>query len=417
MPSSANPRQKIYLLACCYNEARLMPFFLDYYCNFIGVSRVFLYDGGSTDNTSEIIKDYPVDMFVHKADKVDDRQLMHFRNEGYKQWRTECDWFIVCDIDEFLYHPDIHTVLADYKKNGITLPRVEGFEMLSKEFPVFKKGDYLPGYIRTGSPNPAYYNKHLIFDPVLDINYMLGCHQARPTGPVKLSEQADFKNLHHKVLSYEYFLAKAVQTRDRLSDWNKEVGAGFHYADHARKTKEEFLQYFVEADNVFEPVNPQIAADPVANFVASYLLQDIQEYRVLDLSNWGRYPSSIGKTFELLHKKFGGRHVRVEHPAGAIELGALRAIANLESSCNTVYLDASMLKMGGLSFKDALSTLLGLLTAKAVDRKLLILIDLASADETTRTELMQCEFLLREFNLARSETMVLGTLKAPIGNN
>ena len=138
---------------------------------------------------------------------------------------------------------------------------------------------------------------------------------------------------------------------------------------------------------------------------------------MLDLSNWGRYPSLIGRTFQLLHKKFGGRHVRVEHPAGAIELSALRAIANLESSCNTVYLDASMLKVDGLSFKDGLSTLLGLMTAKAVDRKLLILLDLASADETTRAELMQCEFLLREFNLARSETVVIGTLKPNAGNS
>ncbi len=94
-----------------------------------------------------------------------------------------------------------------------------------------------------------------------------------------------------------------------------------------------------------------------------------------------------------------------------IDLSTLRAILNLEVSCNTVYLDAAMLKVGALSFRDGLSALLNLLTAKARDRKLLMLIDLAAADELVRNELMQCEFLLREFNLARSENIVIAALK------
>ena len=411
MPAAQPP--KIYLVSCCFNEGRLLPFFLDYYTNYVGVSRFFLFDGGSTDNTSEVIKDYPVEMFVHKTDKVDDRQLMHFRNEGYKAWRTECDWFIVCDIDEFLYHPDIHNLLNSYKEQKITLPLVEGFEVLSKRFPVFKPRDFLPNYLRTDTPNPAYYNKHLIFDPVLDINYMLGCHQARPTGPVKLSERAELKNLHHKVLSLEYFHSKANMMRDRLSDWNKEIGAGFHYADHAKKSEAEFLNYFVDADNIYEPVNHLIAADPLAGFIANHLLRDSEEYRLLDLSNSGRYPSSVGATFNLLQKKFGGQHFQPEHPPGLLNLAALRSLINLDSHCNTVYLDAAMLKIDGLEFKDAVSTLVMLLTAKAAKHKLLLLIDLAATAEQARNDLMRCEFLLTHFDLHRSESIVLASLKSP----
>jgi len=405
------PPPKIYLVSCCYNEGRLLPFFLDYYANFVGVSRFFLYDGGSTDNTHEIIKDYPVEMFVHKTDKVDDRQLMHFRNEGYKAWRTECDWFIVCDIDEFLYHPNIHALLNSYKSQNITLPLVEGFEVLSKRFPVFKPRDFLPNYLRTGTPNPAYYNKHLIFDPVLDINYMLGCHQARPTGPVKMSERAELKNLHHKVLSLDYFHSKANMMRDRLSDWNKEIGAGFHYADHAKKSESEFLNYFVEADNIYEPVNQLIASNPLANFVANHLLRDSEEYRLLDLSNGGRYPSDIGKTFSLLQKKFGGQHFQPEHPPGTFNLSALRSLINLDTQCNTVYLDASMLKVEGLTFRESVNLLLMLLLAKSSTKKLLLLIDLAATAEHQRNELMGSEFLLSHFDLHRSESIVLASLK------
>ncbi len=408
MPSTQ--KQKIYLVACCYNEGKLLPFFLDYYANFIGVSKFFLFDGGSTDDTPEIIKDYPVELIVHKSDKLDDRQLMYFRNEGYKTWRNECDWFIVCDIDEFLFHPDIHTALAGYKSQGITLPLVEGFEMLSKQFPVFKKGDYMPNFIQTGTPNPAYYNKHLIFDPIIDINYTLGCHQAQPTGPVKKNEQFEFKNLHYKILSYDYFLSKAKAARDRISDWNKEVGAGFHYAEFAKKTETEFLSFFSAADNVFAPVNPQIDAHPLANFIATHLLRDTDEFRLLDLSNNGRYASSLEPVFQPLEKKFGARRVRIDHTPSVIDAEAVRAVMSLSKRCNTAYIDVSMLKVEGLSFKESLTLLLSVLASQSAGRSLLALLDLAFSSAQVQSELLECEFLKNRFQLAKFENLVLATL-------
>lgn len=403
--------QKIYLLACSYNEGRLLPFFLDYYCNFLGVSKIFLFDGGSTDDTAEIIKDYPVEMFVHKSDKMDERQLTDFRSNGWKPWREECDWFIVCDVDEFLYHQDIHTLLARYKSEGITLPLVEGFEMLSKEFPVFKKGDYLPGYIQLGSPNPDYYNKHLIFDPKIDINYGLGSHRAQPSGPVKLSAQYDLKNLHHKVISYDYFRSKAKATDDRISDWNRSMGIGFHCAEHANKTEQEFLAYFEPADNIFEPVNDKIAAIPLASFISRHLLSDLNEYRLLDLSNDGRYPSGIALTLALIQKKFGGRHIRIDHPPAKIDAHTLSGIANLAIGPNTVYLDAAMLNIDGLGFIDALALLTMHLTSKARNRRLLLMIDTASLDAKYHDNIVQCEFLARNFDLMRADSIILASLK------
>ncbi len=405
-------KQNIYLLACCYNEARLLPFFLDYYTHFIGVSRFFLFDGGSTDDTANIIRDYPVEMFVHKSDKLDDRQLMYFRNEGYKQWRQECDWFIVCDVDEFLYHPDIHAVLENYKTEGITVPLVEGFEMLSKKFPTFKKGDYLPNFIRTGLPNPAYYNKHLIFDPVIDINYTLGCHGANPTGPVRKSTQADFKNLHYKILSFEYFHSKAKSSSERISDWNKEVGAGFHYAEFAKKSENEFLQYFVNADNVFNNANDRIAADPLASYIAQHLLKDTEEFVLLDLSNSGRYASPISQSLQLLEIKFGTHRITIDHPPTEIDTIALSNLMSLRQHCNVVYLDISMLKFPELSTSEALTVMLSVLLVNAASRGILVLIDMAHSSAEVRDQLMSCEILLRRFSLSRYENMLLATQKA-----
>lgn len=387
-----------------------MPFFLDYYVNFIGVRQIFLYDGGSNDETSEIIKDYPVQMFVHKSDKLDDRQLMYFRNECYKQWRSECDWFIVCDIDEFLYHPNIHSVLARYKVEGVTLPLVEGFEMLSKKYPLFKKGEYLPTFIQTGLPNPDYYNKHLIFDPQIDINYTLGCHSAQPFGPVKKSVRAEFKNLHHKILSYEYFVTKAAQSRDRLSDWNRETGAGFHYDGHANKSHSEFLNLFIQADNVFSPVNAEIKANPLANFISQHLLSDVSDYRLIDLSNYGRYPSDVGSTFDLLKKKFGGQHIFIDHPPGRLDLAALKSVMSIQVFGNTVYLDASMIHLENLTLNEATGVMLSVLISKASNNRLLILLDLTGASEADRAAICSSSVLLSRFTLRRHDGIIIAKL-------
>ena len=72
-----------------------------------------------------------------------------------------------------------------------------------------------------------------------------------------------------------------------------------------------------------------------------------------------------------------------------------------------------MLKIDGLEFKDAVSTLVMLLTAKAANHKLLLLIDLAATAEQARNDLMRCEFLLAHFDLHRSESIVLASLKSP----
>jgi len=44
---------------------------------------------------------------------------------------------------------------------------------------------------------------------------------------------------------------------------------------------------------------------------------------------------------------------------------------------------------------------------------LLLLIDLAATAEQARIDLMRCEFLLARFDLHRSESIVLASLKSP----
>lgn len=245
---------RITVMACCFNEAAILPFFIEHYQRFVGATRIVLQDGGSTDDTAEIVARYPgVELVVKRSEKLDDRELLQIRNEAWKPWRDEADWIIVCDVDEFLYHPDIKAELRRLKDAGITLPMVEGFEMLSKQFPVHRPGRFLWQDIQAGFAVPDYYNKNLVFDPRIDINYHLGCHSCAPTGPVRRSEGMVFRNLHYRMLSHQHIVDKSRRAAARLSDWNRQSNAGFHYRQHAVMPEADYNRQFLKAANVVAP--------------------------------------------------------------------------------------------------------------------------------------------------------------------
>ncbi len=249
----------IVVVAVCFNEAPILPFFLDHYIHHVGAHKVVLHDGGSTDGSAEIAARYPeVDFIVSRSEKLDDRDLMRIRNEAWKPYRHDCDWIVVCDVDEFLHHPDFRSALVELKRQGITLPMVEGFNIVSKSLPAFAPGRYLWQDRQTGYPDARYINKNLIFDPAIDINYLLGCHQCQPCGPVRRSEGFVFKNLHMSMLSYPHMIEKSMRSAARLSDWNKQTRAGFHYAIVAQMPRADYNAKFLGSHNVVAP-RPQPA--------------------------------------------------------------------------------------------------------------------------------------------------------------
>ena len=274
----------IHVVAVCFNEAVILPFFLDHYIHFVGASRIWLHDGGSTDGTAEIAARYPqVELVVKKSEKLDDRELMAIRNEEWKKHREGCDWMIVCDVDEFLYHPRLREKLAEFKREGITLPMVEGFEMLSKRQPVQRPGHFLWEDVQTGFPVPRYYNKNLIFDPAIEINYLLGCHSCDPKGPVKRTETFVFKNLHYRMLSHQHIVEKSRRAAARLSDWNKQTNAGFHYRHHAEMSSADYNKQFLPAYNVVEPRERPVLQREAFELLQPQMLMQPDYLRIVEL--------------------------------------------------------------------------------------------------------------------------------------
>lgn len=225
------------------NEEELMPFFIKHYSF---ADEIVIVDGFSTDNSIKIAKELGGDKVkVVRLDDgrvADDSQLLHIRNNAWKEGKENFDWQIVVDMDEFLYHPDLINFL---KNTDCTIPLVHGFDMISKEFP----DPSLPLFdqVSRGVRDKIVLDKSIIFNPnKVDINYEIGCHTAKPTGEVIYSKEPLFM-LHFKWLGLEYLIRKSTYIKNRLSDLNKKKGWGYHYAEWLKNPEERFHRLFTDA--------------------------------------------------------------------------------------------------------------------------------------------------------------------------
>lgn len=261
-----NKIKDLCLMSCCYNEAKILPFYLDYYLNFIKVDKIILYDGGSTDETHDILKNYPqVEVFIDKKDKMDEREMTNLRSNGWKKYRNDYKWIIVCDMDEFIYHPNLKEKLKEFESKGITIPLIEGFDMISLSFPFFEKENFIHYNIKRGIKDSEYLNKKAIFRSDIDINYNLGTHSCNPDGNIVYSEKEEIKLLQYKWLSYEYLIEQSKLKFDRLSDWNLEVRAGGHYNSYSKLLYGDFIKRYISSINVVDNQSLSFEDDIVEN--------------------------------------------------------------------------------------------------------------------------------------------------------
>jgi FkbM family methyltransferase len=268
-----NGEKKIRVTTFCKNEAALLPYFVRHYQTF--ADEIWVYDGNSSDGSAEIAESLGAKVLSLPGDgeELDDFKLLDMRNNLYKAGRERYSWQIVCDVDEFLYHPNILSLLKNYKEEGITVPKVQGYEMYALNFPTTSGQIYLE--VTRGKRNPFFLDKTCIFDSMVDVNYSIGCHKSHPIGNVKFSPKADLKLLHFSHLGYEYTKKKAEFKIARFSQVNKTHNFGSHCYDLAATSKEVFQKEYEETENVMS-----------ANIHYRLQTQDPNSYKEIFLDNW-----------------------------------------------------------------------------------------------------------------------------------
>lgn len=210
-----------------YNEEKLLPFTLDYYSTFC--SKIFIHDNMSNDFSDKIFEKYNK-VIVKKwssSETFDELSQINKRNNDYKLYSRDADWVIVCDCDEFLYHPNLIDKLTQYKQDGVTVPNVLGYVMASEHFPNYD-GKLITDKIKTGWGVDIHGSKNIVFDPKIDMYYGPGSHTFTSSNTIK-STDSELKILHYRLLGKDYVDEMYKIRLDRLSDDTKIRGWNTHY--------------------------------------------------------------------------------------------------------------------------------------------------------------------------------------------
>lgn len=219
---------KIHAHILAYNEEKILPFTLDYYSEIC--DKIFIYDNMSTDSSDEIYKRYPK-VIVNKWDsnnEINELNYLNIKNNGYKISREDnADWVIVCDCDEILYHGRLLEKLEYYKEQGITVPLVNGHDMVSETFPEYD-GELITKKITTGSGVYDPFCKNIVFNPKLEVKFGIGAHSFSSNNTIS-SNSPELKLLHYKFLGKEYVESIYKSRAERLSEFNKTNKFGEHY--------------------------------------------------------------------------------------------------------------------------------------------------------------------------------------------
>lgn len=227
-----------------FNEEKILPFTLDYYSNIC--EKIFIYDNNSTDKSDEIYATYPKVTVIKwfSNNEINENNYINIKSNAYRQHSRKADWVIVCDCDEILYHPRLLDKLEYYKNNGITVPKINGHDMVSKDFPAYD-GQPITDKIKTGSEVYPPFCKHIIFNPILDVQYGIGAHSFQAKNAV-YSNSPELKLLHYKFLGVEYVENIYKARAERLSEFNKQHKFGEHYLnvpyDYMNKLLDENIQ-------------------------------------------------------------------------------------------------------------------------------------------------------------------------------
>lgn len=225
---------RIALFIPTYNEAFTLDQVLSYYKK-NGVTDIFVFDNGSTDETLQIAMRHGAHIEETIAPSLDDRNYLHIKNDVWKKYRRDFDFVICCDADEVLYHPK--GLLNALKEETASVIRTSGWNVYSDLPPdldnILK--------VSTGFFDDNF-SKYVCFDPkrIESMNYVWGAHNCNPRGDVVFSQQ-EYYLLHVRCLGgVQRMIDRHQEYAARMSEFNRVNGLGFHYLRTQQQILEEW---------------------------------------------------------------------------------------------------------------------------------------------------------------------------------
>jgi hypothetical protein len=207
----------VHLYALCWNEEKMIPFFLAHYTPI--VDHIFIHDDGSTDRSRELLEAHPKVTFGEIGIPSTDGtrhagELLPYYNQVWKQSRGVADWVILCNVDELFYHPRMRDYLAECTAQGITVIPSEGWDMLRWLFP--PPGTDLVSQVRRGV-RKLLMDKIFAFcpDAITETRFMSGRHRALPRGRIEYPSRFEVRLLHYRFLGFGSSLARFLQKKRR----------------------------------------------------------------------------------------------------------------------------------------------------------------------------------------------------------
>lgn len=220
----------IEVFTICYNEVELMPYFIRHYSF---AKKITIFDNYSNDGSKILAKKLGAEVKLFGNKQLDDREYLKIKNHCWK--KSKADFVIVCDFDEFVYHPNIIEHLQWCKSQKITLPQVEGYNIYSEITPTTEGQIY--EQIHTGFYDKNF-SKQAIFSPsIKEINFGYGCH----TNKAKGVKGGRLWLLHYRCVGgVQAMINRHKMYAKRMCNFNKQRKFGGHYLRTPDKLHDEW---------------------------------------------------------------------------------------------------------------------------------------------------------------------------------
>lgn len=229
---------RIVVIAVGWNEAAILPLFLDHYMNC--ADKIVYYDNESTDNTRAIIQAHACAARIEvrtlsTSHQIRDDVLLNIKNHVWKEFKDTHDWAIVVDVDEIIVVPSnakdgraLSNALAANADVGAL--RCTGFQMIDA-----RKGARCTAYDKITCWNLA---------RTIETNYAPGCHRATPRfADTTCTVRDGVVQLRHVRFTQDFrtLCARVSEYQKRLSDINRRNNWGAQY--QLTRFKKEYLHY------------------------------------------------------------------------------------------------------------------------------------------------------------------------------